>query len=288
MITHVCPHCDSNLRTQDALGGLTAACPECRQPIEIPLPATDHNTSQEAPGNLVAQSEAVPSTKAPTARTLLILLCQAILFVLVCATAWFLPMSFWVWFYATLVVGLILICCGIGLVSQWSILGLEARLWHLLAVGMCAAWLYISYSFAPVDVFVDNYSTQNVRLELNGEEWLALESASSEITTLRKGKHELVVRQRAGGKELDRMIIDVDGFGPFVLNVLGAMTYYKGTKTYVTPGAAAPSLRNQVSERIDKKWFAPNVDYCLSPVPESVLGRGWEAKTFLRRVQRAD
>jgi hypothetical protein len=67
-----------------------------------------------------------------------------------------------------------------------------------------------------------------VTLELDGRPWLTVTKGQTLETRLFRDAHELVVRLRATGKQLDRRRIVVGSSKAYVLNVLGMQTSYRG------------------------------------------------------------
>ncbi len=121
-------------------------------------------------------------------------------------------------------------------------------------------------------VIVDNFSIIDADLELDGEHWLHLKKRTTREVYLQPGVYALVVRAENAEKELDRRQIQVSGSGCFVLNVLGAQTYYRGAVVYSTttnqfrPGAEHGVVTSK------EVWFQPpHVDYLFQKPPASLL-----------------
>lgn len=147
-------------------------------------------------------------------------------------------------------------------------------------------WI-VAFHFLPITVYVDNSSAQDVVLEVDGQEWLRPSRKSKTIDGLPRGEHTIVVRSRPSGEVLDRLTVKVDTGGPYVLNVLRAQKYYKGTATYST---VAFPFGGQGRQTIDAPWFRAKVDYLFENPPESIYinsrdGVNTATKTYLVRVE---
>jgi hypothetical protein len=138
------------------------------------------------------------------------------------------------------------------------------------AVGFGALFLLsgvtIHFVFAQATVHVDNSSPQDVRLELEGRPWLTPQRGTSSKTSLRRGRYQVTVRALTG-EVLDQQVIDVDGAGNFVLNVLGAQTYTRGT-VYFT-NASGPGQPDTATPE-NRKWFRAEADYLFEPPPPQI------------------
>lgn len=153
--------------------------------------------------------------------------------------------------------------------------------WSLMVLGV---WIGVGLAAIRVEVYVDNYSDHDVRLELNGAPWLAARRGDNLIVALSPDDYELVVRSAATGDELDRMTVTVDHRGPFLLNVLGAHTYYRGLRKYPS---ARFGTRPVSVQPIGDKWQRLDVDYPFSEPPyelKVVEGDETTERTYLSRV----
>lgn len=155
----------------------------------------------------------------------------------------------------------------------------------LYAVALLASGYFISEEFARGTVHVDNFSAQDVVLELDGIVWTKSAKQSTRSETLTKGSYTLIVRSPAGA-ELDRQSIVVDGRGNYVLNVLGAQVYTRGTAEYGGFSFGPPRRET----RIQSPWFKADVDYLFEEPPPSITvsvkrgqTSGSASRTYLRR-----
>jgi WD40 repeat protein len=169
----------------------------------------------------------------------------------------------------------------------------KGRALFCLGGAMWASWFVIAKWFPCDHVHVDNYSRQEVALELNGRPWVTVPSGQSVRSQLRPGTYELVVRSAATREVLDRDIIAVaqrerfpGGRAQFVLNVLGAQTYlvreisYKRVAGGFGSGGGPKTLRV-----IRDRWFQAPADYVLEPAPASISSKGqFETRTVLERA----
>lgn len=127
------------------------------------------------------------------------------------------------------------------------------------AVSFPLAWI-----FAAGVVLVDNANNPAVRLLLDDDEWLTLNADETTSRTLSRGKHQVTVQSIDGKLILDRHEIDVTDEGPFVLNVLGGQTYFKGVMVY---GGGQESSCDPIVD----KWFrVPSVDYLFMEPPDMI------------------
>jgi hypothetical protein len=145
-------------------------------------------------------------------------------------------------------------------------------------------WLWVGIRWGFATVHVDNFSSHNVILELDGRPWKTCSIDTMDKTQLRRGEYKLVVRSQQDGGELSQLTIKVDSLGNYVLNVLGAHTYYQGTVYYsktptVQPGE--PSI-----EYIREQWFRAKVDHLFEFPPGSLHSstRSTAHRTYLVRA----
>jgi hypothetical protein len=135
-------------------------------------------------------------------------------------------------------------------------------------------------------VHVDNFSAQDVIIEVDGRKLLkANQQATCEIV-LQHGSHQVVIKDARTQVTLDRMQVKVDGKGPFILNVLGAQSYVKGKVLY----SSLPLLEVQDAEPdpvpMKDKWIRASVDFLFRRPPESIKVHGIHlsvSKTYLIR-----
>lgn len=113
-------------------------------------------------------------------------------------------------------------------------------------------------------VYIENESRFPVRLAIDGNTWLTIQAGESKKRPLTAGKYRLTVHPLDGGQILDEHEIQVTGCNRYVLNVLGAQTYFIGTVVYGGPAEAPPEV-------VFDKWFVlPDVDYLFRDVPKTL------------------
>jgi hypothetical protein len=150
--------------------------------------------------------------------------------------------------------------------------------WRYLTAGFIrlaslVAVCYVSWSgasdMASETVYVDNFSNHDVVVYVDGREWLTLPQGTTAKTGLRIGEREWTVREANSGRELDRKVVEVKQEGPYLLNVLGAQWYEKGTVHYsLVPTFGSPPTKPPI---ISEVWYRiGKVDYVFQPAPGSV------------------
>jgi hypothetical protein len=171
--------------------------------------------------------------------------------------------------------------------------------WMVLLYGYCAAvlgvWFGVGYAFQTATVHVENYSPRELRVELDGQGWLGGKKrltcppASSTPLTLRNGDYRVTVRS-ADGRELEKHEVTAEGGSVYVLNLLRAQKYYRGTVRYgglsIFGGGGKP-------EEVTDGWFKADVDYLFENPPGTIqvrVSRGMqgltsESRTYLTRGQ---
>jgi hypothetical protein len=145
----------------------------------------------------------------------------------------------------------------------WACLGHAIALGFVLVVAAA-----IHLLFPQARVHLDNNYAEDVQLELDGKPWLHLPTRSTTRRWLRKGTYTLVVRSADDARELDRMEITVDGAGNYVLNVLGAMRYYRGRALYEINNRGG--LREPDEVVVTDRWFRANAYYLFQTPPEKI------------------
>ena len=106
--------------------------------------------------------------------------------------------------------------------------------WHMGFVGMALMlWFVAARPDRRAEVLIENGFAEDVILELDGKEWTTCKSHRQTKEKIAKRKFVLVTRSAASKKELRRQDIDATYGRKFLLNVMGANTYYHGTVNYV-------------------------------------------------------
>jgi hypothetical protein len=151
----------------------------------------------------------------------------------------------------------------------------------LFGMGAGATGFVIRFFFALGVVHVENNSPFDVRLTLDGNEWLTVPAKSQTKTKLAKGDYAIAVFLKGGPIKLDEHRIEVAGHGNYLLNVLGSQTYFLGEAVYGALDSPPPKV-------IQEKWFEfGSVDYLFQDPPEVVKLPGGPAtrskRTYLTR-----
>jgi hypothetical protein len=307
MIRHVCPECRQAVSVGDELAGRTIRCPNCQALLPLPSTAvTDAPSGPLAPKlpeleRVMDQPQSLPQPAAPPptlkkprrpARTI-ILLCG--IPIVVCVGAWLLAGGAW-WIILGLVgVGFWVFCLGGAL---WEAvrgrpepMG-KLNLFLLLAyVGVVLAlWWWVGQFLSESRVYVDNFSDKALRVDVDGRGWLTCEPGSTQMKQLRCGRHHIVVRDAGTNEVKDERDEWVNGRDiPYVLNLLGAQRYYRGTVRY---GGLSFSFGKETPEEIKAPWFKADVDFLFEDPPQSIkvsVPKGQssvlssEEKTYLTR-----
>ena len=125
-------------------------------------------------------------------------------------------------------------------------------------------------------VIIDNESRENVRLMIDGTEWLTIGPGETGKSYLPAGMHRLAIVDRQGERTLDAHDIGVTAPRQHVLNVLGGQICFQGIVQYGIKGGA--------TEVITAKWFlVPEVDYLFQDPPESIVSVNPVNKSFLTK-----
>ncbi|MBI4834289.1 MAG: hypothetical protein HY811_05675 [Planctomycetes bacterium] len=204
-------------------------------------------------------------------------------YAVVAAGAWFIAgRGLWLW--TTIISGILVLGFLFGLKDALSSSAskLSVIKTYLLVIGLWVLWLVIGIKFAIAPVYIDNYSGYKVLLKLGGKDWFTLEDSSNAETRLRRGAYELVIIDALNNGEIKRMTINVESGDPHILNVLGKMSYYKGTAVYST---YSYGLTEPAGSTITSEWFEADVDYLFEEPPGSMqIKQGTTAyKSYLRR-----
>jgi hypothetical protein len=136
-------------------------------------------------------------------------------------------------------------------------------------------------------VYVDNYSSTDVALELDGKPWTSAARNTTQMVAMRTGDHIVIVRDPGTGQVLDNVSVSVPHAGwKYVLNVLEATAYRKGEVVYqidrpAPPPAGRPPVKEQ---RIQDKWIdVSTVRFLFEQPPEKMKGMSGNHE-YLQRV----
>jgi hypothetical protein len=141
-------------------------------------------------------------------------------------------------------------------------------------------WLSIWHFLPGAKVYLDNFSGADVELFLDNKSWLPLPKGTSRTATLSRGSRGLTVREAGTGRILDQHPIDAYDSGPYVLNVLGAQTYYRGTITYNTDPWLVPGREPTEETLAGERWFQARVTYLFERPAASIEVRRSERDRF--------
>jgi hypothetical protein len=153
-------------------------------------------------------------------------------------------------------------------------------------------WIGVGMKFYHpwATVHVENSSRQSVVIEIDGKPWEAAPPGTRKQASLPAGEHELLTRS-ASGRELDRRTVEARDGMAYLLNVLGAGTYYRGSVKYggvslFGPAASASEVRDV--------WIDAKVDYLFEEPPRSIkvpvrsgLSLSGTSRSFLTRTRPA-
>ena len=105
-------------------------------------------------------------------------------------------------------------------------MGLGQRLvFSLIAVAVVCGGMGIYHVIGGMaaDVYVDNFTPNDVAIELDGKPWLELQKGTTTHATVKPEAHKVVVRDKKSGNVVQYLTIDsTDGHSKYVLNVNGA------------------------------------------------------------------
>lgn len=137
----------------------------------------------------------------------------------------------------------------------------------ILSLGLL---IFIVVRCEPANVSVENDNVMAVALELDGRPWLTLERGETLWEQVPQGTHELVVRREGTREELDRRTIAVEQ-ERYILNVLGAQTYYEGRVCYRIH-AFEDCFSQEYSREVNGVWIEipSDVDYLFWEPPETI------------------
>jgi hypothetical protein len=153
--------------------------------------------------------------------------------------------------------------------------------WAVLIV-----WFVAGFGFQTGAVHVDNFSSKDLRVDLDGKEWRSCPKGSTSLEHLRWGRHHVAVRSADGEEVLDEMEMTVTGRSVHVLNLLGAQTYEQGEVRY---GVVAFTLFGGDTPRpvqIRERWFETQADFVFEPPPHKITASvksGDVTRTYLKR-----
>jgi hypothetical protein len=299
VIEATCPECKRPLSLPDELAGKTVRCPKCQSNVAIPfstpaafsevLPAAvtePPNTSlltaditlpekrlEEINPRLEVHTVR-PDQNTPLRTATLFKRWQVILFLSILS----IPIGVGAWLLAggDLWVILGLIGSGIGALALLIVLARQRTLGLgrgkmaalvMYAVVLEGMWWLLGLNLSQSDVYVDNFSSRTLHVELDGRPWLTCTNKTTTPKVLRHGLYHLVVRAVDNDEVLDERDVFVEGLNlPFVLNLLGAQKYYRGSVQY----GGIIAFNDQTPTEIHDVWIKADVDFLLRDPPSSI------------------
>lgn len=191
--------------------------------------------------------------------------------------------SSWKWAMAALTVaGILLAYWAWNRSAELSPPRLRARLRLAVSLfGAGAGGLAILLLFPSANVFFDNHCGVHVRVFLDDQEWLMIESGGSKGRSLTQGKYRVTIYAKEGDELLDAHDIEVSAYDRYILNVLGAQVYFQGVVQYggFRGGAGGADMKI-----VTEKWFrVPEVDYLFRDMPSTIQSPHQINKTFLTK-----
>ncbi len=314
MIEIECPHCLRKVSFRDLLAGLSVKCPECprfvqvtpRTPLPIhpkPEPAPEAITSEPIP--LAPPIESPVSMErdldirlrtSPWPRRLK-WLGSGLLLLAVTAPVMCLDRRSVRWD-----VSLLIAACVIIVMTFVALRRVElqpARKGTLFAFVMCIlfgwmvieVWNWTGSTRLTATIHIENASTQEVKIELDGGSWRTSFPSRTRVVQARPGEHRITVRS-AAGDILQELEVTIEDRGAYVLNVLKAQTYCKGSVVYGND-LALLGVEEEGPRMVKGGWIdVTKVDYLFRDPPPSIMVRvgenapvhlGSEIRTYLTR-----
>lgn len=285
MINHICPHCNREMSNSDAAAGWEVACPHCRRSVPVPMASTI--TLSVLPGAAESAPAARPAfeTERQPGKSRRWMVLVAIPFV-AAGLAWLLAGSLF-WLIPGFLTGTFVAGTLLGVFRRLlNGIRTDSREMALIGYGILvvAIWFSVGYWFQVGTIHVDNFSDQNLRIVVDDQPWGTFRSTSTDVKTLKPGHHRIVVFG-TGDNKLDELNVNVDRMGVYVLNLLRAQKYHKGSAQY---GGFAFGGDRPIE--VDDAWFSAKVDFLFENPPESITvstKRGQPAvgasRTYLKR-----
>jgi hypothetical protein len=152
-----------------------------------------------------------------------------------------------------------------------------------------AVWVIFGFEYKRSPVHVENCTGKTLVVERNGRPWLAVPPGGSIRTRLSRQTHHVVVRSE-DGTQLDATSVTVGSANAYVLNLLGAGTYRRGTVDYhrfpVFHFGSAGQSDYTPAPFSNVRWIVADVDYVLEEPPSSISVKSTSSATrsYLVRV----
>ena len=294
MIQVRCHNCRAESSIPADLAGQNIPCPECG--VQVLAPG-------EEPGRMFALGLVGPAEQAAPPIDIYDGERQTALVVAAVSLVVGVPFIGLTWFFAGNIVLAIIAMLAIG-ISGFGFVGfalhcaassfsggkrhrLREDIWIAVlflanfAVFSLCYYLHAFHRFIPIHV--DNFSPRPVRVVVDGGDWVMAPAGKSVVASLRMGAYTIDTLSADGGQTLESMSVEV-GRGPYVLNVLGAQTYARGSLQYGGKDLGQDDGEEEISDR----WFQAGVDYLFETPPKVITVKKGEAakgtrRTYLRR-----
>ena len=296
MIRHACPNCHETMLNSPAAAGMEVRCGCCHTTVVVPV--EDQGLVSDFEAALArAQADGLIESYSrieddESKRSIWEWLMLGLLPVIVAGIAWLLAGNV-LWLWVSIVGGVVSVGFGLG-VLRILMDGDRLNLRSLAMPGyfglIVAIWIFFGYWFQTGTVYVDNYSRHNLRVLVDGEEWTSIRSSSQRVRSIGAGSHRVVVLDK-NGKQLDAFDVVVERKKTYVMNLLRAQTYFRGSQRY---GGSVFGYGDKPSEeKIKEVWFEAEVDYLFETPPSSITvsvrkdmaSFASESRSYLRRAK---
>jgi hypothetical protein len=150
-------------------------------------------------------------------------------------------------------------------------------------------WFVAGFGFQTGAVHVENFSSKDLRVDLDGKRWRRCPKRSTSLEHLRWGRHKITIRSADGKEVLEEMEVTVTGGSVHVLNLLGARTYEQGEVRYDVIPFVLSGGHASGPVQIRERWFETKADFVFEPPPSKITasGRHGATRTYLKRASRS-
>ena len=149
-------------------------------------------------------------------------------------------------------------------------------------------WYLVGYLQTPATIHIENASNRQVEIELDGRPWRTSDPEQLQQAEVRPGQYQITVYPHGGGPVLQKLEVRVERNAAYILNVLSAQTYYRGSVQY--GGVIGFGTKEPVE--LKHEWIdVAGVDFLFQNPPRSITvkvqkgmeGLTWETKTYVTR-----
>ncbi len=260
---HWCPKCSVVLEEIRESDTLRFRCSCCNKAYEIATDDLGQITREEVGPEPPSVLDASPEPSMPRWRHALR---YAVLTLVVTVLGgWFFVLfGIWAIIYFGLAIGVIYQLIRLVIQSDFPAISKGKRLRLAFCWGGLGCILFLlRLYFGGGTVYIDNFSRQDLSVEVDGDLWITSRTGSNLERPLHWGHHEILVRD-AKGKQVDRFNVEIARDSKYILNLLGAQTYYKGYVQY------SWFAIQEAPEEIREHWIAADVDYLFVQPPDSI------------------